>query len=87
MPLASREEAAGGGPDYPCCTFRGSIVALDANTGKQIWKTYIIDQEPKPTRKNSRGVQLYAPSGGGIWATPTIDEARGVHVHRHRRRL
>ena len=78
VPLASREEAAGGGPDYPCCTFRGSIVALDADTGKQIWKTHIIPEEPKPTKKNSRGVQLYAPSGGGIWATPTIDEARGV---------
>ena len=78
VPLASREEAAGGGPDYPCCTFRGSVVALDANTGKQIWKTHIIDQAPKPTRKNSRGVQLYAPSGAGIWDTPTIDDARGV---------
>jgi polyvinyl alcohol dehydrogenase (cytochrome) len=78
VPLASREEAAGGGPDYPCCTFRGSVVALDANTGKQVWKTHIIDQEPKPTKKNSRGVQLYAPSGAGIWDTPTIDEARGV---------
>src|SRR5438132_4862 len=78
VPLASREEAAGGGPDYPCCTFRGSIVALDANTGKQIWKSFIITDEPKPTKKNSRGVQLYAPSGAGIWDTPTIDEARGV---------
>ena len=78
VPLASREEAAGGGPDYPCCTFRGSIVALDADTGKQIWKTHIISEEPKPTKKNSRGVQLYAPSGAGIWDTPSIDEARGV---------
>jgi len=78
VPLASREEAAGGGPDYPCCTFRGSVVALDANTGKQVWKTHIIDQEPKPTKKNSRGVQLYAPSGAGIWDTPSIDDARGV---------
>ncbi len=78
VPLASREEAAGGGPDYPCCTFRGSVVALDANTGKQVWKTFIIPDEPKPTKKNSRGVQLYAPSGAGIWDTPTIDEARGV---------
>ncbi len=78
VPVASREEAAGGGPDYPCCTFRGSIVALDANTGKQIWKTHIIDQKPKPTKKNSRGVQLYAPSGAGIWDTPSIDEARGL---------
>ena len=78
VPLASREEAAGGGLDYPCCTFRGSIVALNADTGKQVWKTHIISEEPKPTKKNSRGVQLYAPSGAGIWATPTIDEARGV---------
>src|SRR5262245_59612954 len=78
VPLASREEAAGGGPDYPCCTFRGSVVALDADTGKQIWKTHIIGEEPKPTKKNSRGVQLYAPSGGGIWDTPTIDEAHGA---------
>ena len=78
VPLASREEAAGGGPDYPCCTFRGSVVALDADTGKQVWKTHIISEEPKPTKKNSQGVQLYAPSGGGIWDTPTIDEARGL---------
>ena len=67
VPLASREEAAGGGLDYPCCTFRGSLVALNADTGKQIWKTYIIPDEPKPTRKNSRGVQLFAPSGAGLW--------------------
>ena len=78
VPLASREEAAGGGPDYPCCTFRGSIVALDGDTGKQIWKTFIIPEEPKPTRKNSRGVQLFAPSGAGLWGSPTIDEARGA---------
>ncbi len=78
VPLASREEAAGGGLDYPCCTFRGSLVALNADTGKQIWKTYIIPEEPKPTRKNSRGVQLFAPSGAGLWASPTIDEARNA---------
>jgi polyvinyl alcohol dehydrogenase (cytochrome) len=78
VPLASREEAAGGGPDYPCCTFRGSLVALNADTGKQIWKTYIIPDEPKPTRKNSRGVQLFAPSGAGLWASPTIDESRNA---------
>ena len=78
VPLASREEAAGGGPDYPCCTFRGSIVALDGDTGKQRWKTFIIPEPPKPTRKNSRGVQLFAPSGAGLWGSPTIDEARGA---------
>ena len=76
VPVASREEAAGGGPDYPCCTFRGSVVALNADTERQIWKTYIIPDEPKPTRKNSRGVQLFAPSGAGLWGSPTIDASR-----------
>ena len=61
-----------------CCTFRGSVVALDADTGKQIWRTYIIGDEPKLVKKNSRGVPLYSPSGAGIWDTPTIDAARGL---------
>jgi polyvinyl alcohol dehydrogenase (cytochrome) len=73
VPVSSREEAAGVLETYSCCTFRGSVVALDANTGRQIWKTYIIPDEPKPTRKNSEGTQLYSPSGGAIWNTPTID--------------
>ena len=73
VPVSSREEAAGVLETYSCCTFRGSVVALDANTGKEIWKTYIIPDEPKPTRKNSNGTQLYGPSGGAIWNTPTID--------------
>ena len=48
------------------------MVALDANTGKQIWKTYVVS-EPKPTKKNSKGVQNYAPAGGSVWNTPTVD--------------
>ncbi len=74
VPTASSEErAAGMSKTYPCCTFRGSVLALDANTGKQMWKTYIIPDPPKPTKKTSNGVQLYAPSGGAVWNTPTID--------------
>jgi polyvinyl alcohol dehydrogenase (cytochrome) len=73
VPVASREEPAGVSPNYPCCTFRGSVVALDANTGRQIWKTYVIPDSPKPTRKNSMGTQLWGPAGGGVWNTPTID--------------
>lgn len=73
IPVSSREEAAGVLVSYACCTFRGSVVALDANTGREIWKTYIIPDEPKPIRKNSKGTQLYSPSGGAIWNTPTID--------------
>ena len=73
VPVASREEQSGVALTYSCCTFRGSVVALNASTGQKIWKTYVIPDEPKPTRKNSAGTQLWAPAGGGVWNTPTID--------------
>ncbi len=50
VPVSSGEEGAGPNRTYPCCTFRGSVVALDAATGKQIWKTYTTAEEPKPAR-------------------------------------
>ena len=65
-------------PDYECCKFRGSIVALDAVTGRQIWKSYTIPEEPKPFRRNARGTQLWGPSGGAIWSSPVIDESRSA---------
>ena len=73
--VSSSEEFSAATPDYSCCTSRGSVVALNANTGAQIWKTYVVD-EPKPTRKNSKGVQLYAPAGGSVWNSPTVDPKR-----------
>lgn len=69
------EEAAGA--NYPCCTFRGSVTALDATTGAVIWKTYTVP-EPRPRGRTPTGLTLYGPSGGGIWSTPTIDARRGV---------
>ena len=78
LALASLEELSGGNMNYECCTFRGSVQAIDVATGTVDWKTYVIPEEPKPTKKTRRGVQLYAPSGAGIWSSPTIDEKRGV---------
>jgi len=75
IPVSSSEEFSASNLDYSCCTGRGSVVSLDANSGKQVWKTYVVDT-PKPVRKNSRGVQQYAPSGGSIWNSPTIDAKR-----------
>jgi polyvinyl alcohol dehydrogenase (cytochrome) len=77
VPLSSFEEGSGSNDNYECCTFRGSVVALDAATGKQAWQTFMIDP-PKPVRKNKAGTQLYAPSGNAIWSSPTIDEKRRV---------
>jgi polyvinyl alcohol dehydrogenase (cytochrome) len=73
VPVASLEEGPGASPTYECCKFRGSIVALDAFTGKQVWKTYTIDEPAKPTTKNKAGAQLYGPSGVPIWSSPIID--------------
>ncbi len=75
-PVASGEEGAGGNANYACCTFRGSVVALDAATGRQIWKTYTIADAPKEIGKNANGVQRWAPAGGGVWNSPTIDPKR-----------
>jgi len=74
VPVSSQEErSAGWSTVYPCCTFRGSVVALDAANGHTIWKTYPVQDPPKPTTKNSNGVQQYGPNGGAVWNTPTID--------------
>jgi polyvinyl alcohol dehydrogenase (cytochrome) len=78
VPVSSREESAGGDPRYPCCTFRGSVVALNAATGKQIWKTYMVREEPKLIGKNRAGTPLWGPSGGAVWNTPTIDVRRSA---------
>ena len=77
IPVSSSEEFSSSNLDYSCCTGRGSVVALDANTGAQVWKTYVVPA-PEPTRKNSKGVQQYAPSGGSIWNSPTIDAKRNA---------
>jgi len=61
---------------YPCCTFRGSVVALDANTGKQIWKTYTVAQAPKAAGKTSKGVTIWTSNGGAVWSSPTVDVKR-----------
>jgi len=73
VPVASREEAAGIPVNYPCCTFRGSIVALNADTGKQMWKTHTIAEAARPRGKNSAGTELWGPAGGAVWNSPTID--------------
>lgn len=76
VPVASVEEGQGNNPKYECCTFRGSIVALNTATGALVWKTYTIDAEPRPIGTNRGGSTRFGPSGAGIWAPPTIDAKR-----------
>lgn len=79
--ISSLEEVAGADAKDECCKFRGSVSAIEAATGKVIWKSYTISAEPKPVRKNSNGVQLWGPSGAGVWSSPTVDlKSRMVYV-------
>jgi polyvinyl alcohol dehydrogenase (cytochrome) len=73
IPVASWEESRTSNPEYPCCTFRGSIVALRIKDGSQAWKTYMITEKPAQRGKNEWG-----PSGAGVWSAPTLDAKRGV---------
>ncbi|HWX56035.1 MAG TPA: PQQ-binding-like beta-propeller repeat protein [Verrucomicrobiae bacterium] len=73
VPASSAEELFGADSSYECCKFRGSISALDAATGKVVWKGYTIPEEPRPVRKNKQGVQLWGPSGAAVWSSPTVD--------------
>jgi polyvinyl alcohol dehydrogenase (cytochrome) len=71
--IASNEEAFAVGarpgvPAYPCCTFRGSVAALDPATGRLAWHTYTISAEER-----ARG-----SSGAGVWSTPTYDAETGL---------
>jgi polyvinyl alcohol dehydrogenase (cytochrome) len=61
--VASQDEAlAAFIPGYPCCSFRGSMLALDETTGAILWKTYMVPE---------------GYSGGAIWgSSPAIDTQR-----------
>ena len=67
--VSSSEEGLADQPGYACCTFRGSMVALDANTGKILWQTYTVPDN---------GGKTDGYSGGAIWQPPAVDANQGV---------
>jgi polyvinyl alcohol dehydrogenase (cytochrome) len=77
IPAASWEETRSLDPQYPCCTFRGSVTALRVRDGSVVWKTYLVDR-PKKTGVNSAGAPQWGPSGAGVWSAPTVDTKRGL---------
>jgi polyvinyl alcohol dehydrogenase (cytochrome) len=77
FPVASLEEVASDSQaDYRCCTTRGAVVALDAATGKLLWKTYSIAVKAGPLPLARDGKQYSGPAGASVWASPTIDPKR-----------
>ena len=78
VPVASFEEGMSGGSTYECCTFRGSLSALDAASGKVLWKTSTITDPLRVLRTSPSGQRVFGPSGGGIWSSPIIDVKRNA---------
>jgi len=78
IPAASWEETRSSNPEYRCCTFRGSVTALRAKDGTQVWKTYTIREVPKELDHSQASVGTWGPSGAGVWGSPTLDTKRGV---------
>jgi polyvinyl alcohol dehydrogenase (cytochrome) len=78
VPVASWEETRALSAGYPCCTFRGSLVALRVSSGAQVWKTYMIPEPAKLLGKTPEGLEKWGPSGAAIWTAPTVDTKRGV---------
>jgi polyvinyl alcohol dehydrogenase (cytochrome) len=77
VPVAGWEENRASDPQYPCCTMRGSVVALRVRDGALVWKTHLVD-EPKQIGVSKAGTPQWGPSGAGVWAAPTLDLKRGV---------
>jgi len=67
--VSSNEEALASNDNYTCCTFRGSVVALDAGTGRMKWQLYTSPEN---------GGQPFGYSGNAVWQPPAVDEEHGL---------
>ena len=63
--MTSNEEFAAANPTYPCCSARGSVVAVDAYTGWKLWQTFTVPAS--------------GYSGAAVWGSnPVVDLVRGT---------
>lgn len=70
--VSSDEAGSANDPTYACCSFSGHVDALDAATGKVLWKHLLM---PPATRIGTwpTGAAKYGPAGAAVWASPVID--------------
>ena len=75
---------------FPLMNAAGSAAASSHSMRppvKQIWKSYTIAEQPKPTKKNAVGTQLWGPSGAPVWATPSDGREVESPLRHHRQQL
>lgn len=75
---SSSEEISGLQANYECCRMRGSVNAIDAETGKRVWKFYTIPKKAEVIGTRADGKKKWGPAGLGVWSAPTIDPKRGL---------
>jgi len=78
VPISSLEVTSAADPEYPCCTFRGAVMAIDAESGEILWKQHTIDEAPERVGETAVGTDILAPSGAPIWNTPSVDLDAGL---------
>ena len=87
VPMSSYEEAQGADPQYGCCTFRGSVTAMDAMTGAVAWKTF-LDRRPAAAPRDQHGRRAAVGTVGvGSLVRAHRRSARRRLVRRDRQRL
>jgi polyvinyl alcohol dehydrogenase (cytochrome) len=76
VPISSLEVTSAADPAYACCTFRGQVVALDPANGRERWRTFTVQEEPRERGRTSVGTRILGPSGAPVWNSPTFDPQR-----------
>ena len=78
IPVSSSEAGVAAGPTYSCCTFRGSILAVDAASGERRWRSYSIPEPARITGTRLLLIKERGPSGAPVWLAPTINPDLGL---------
>ena len=76
VPVSSLEVTSAADPAYACCTFRGSVVALDPASGAEKWRAFTVPQPAAKQGKTPAGTDILGPSGAPVWNSPTYDARR-----------
>lgn len=76
--MSSIEDPLTHDPTHACCTFRGSVTALDAVTGDLVWKSHTIEAAPREVAPATDEVTArFAPAGGAVYTPVAVDLERG----------
>ena len=65
---------------------RGFVAAYDAQTGKELWKTYTVPAPGEPGSETWPQGDQWKTGGGSVWVTGTYDPRDQSHVLGHRQR-